>query len=127
MTKQHQIYKCKVCGNIVEVIHEGMGTLVCCNQPMELQIEKISEEGTEKHVPVVSFEDGKIIVNVGQISHPMEESHYIEWIEIIADNENKKVFLKPTDLPKAEFILKKQENFKVRSYCNIHGLWEGNF
>lgn len=114
MTKQKQIYKCNVCGNIVEVLHSGQGQLVCCGQPMELQIEKEVDEGKEKHIPVI--EGGKI--KVGEVPHPMEESHYIEWIEV----DNCKIFLKPGDKPEAEFNVK--ENSSVRIYCNIHGLWK---
>ena len=118
MTKQKEIYKCNVCGNIVEVIHEGMGELVCCGQPMELQIEKEIDEGKEKHVPVIEKTANGVLVKVGEVPHPMEENHYIEWIEI----NNCKVFLKPGDNPSAEFNV--SEGVLARIYCNIHGLWK---
>lgn len=122
MTKQKQIYKCNICGNIVEVLHSGGGELVCCGQPMELLEERTEDEGFEKHVPVVEESEGKVLVKVGSVSHPMEESHYIEWIEIIADGRVYRIFLKPGDKPEVEFEIK-TEKIETRSYCNIHGLW----
>lgn len=124
MTKRHQIYKCNVCGNIVEVLHEGAGTLVCCGQDMELFIEKKEEEGNEKHLPVVEINGNKITVKVGSVEHPMEEAHYIEWIEVINGDESKKVFLKAGQIPQAEFTFENIGQLRVREYCNIHGLWE---
>ena len=123
MTEKQQIYKCNVCGNIVEVVHEGAGQLVCCNQPMELMTEKTQDQGLEKHVPVVEKTDRGIKVKVGSVPHPMEKEHYIEWIEIIADGKVYKKFLNPGEKPEAEFEIK-AENIKVREYCNIHGLWK---
>lgn len=123
MTKQKQIYKCNVCGNIVEVLHTGVGELVCCNQPMELMAEKDKDEGLEKHVPVIEKTDKGVLVKVGSVSHPMEEEHYIEWIEIIADGRSCKKFLKPGDNPEAEFEVK-ADNITAREYCNIHKLWK---
>ena len=124
MTKRHQVYKCNICGNIVEVLHEGGGTLVCCAQDMVLFEEKKEEEGNEKHLPVVKVEGNKVIVEVGSVPHPMEEVHYIEWIEVINGDESKKVFLKPNQEPKAEFLFENIGELRVREYCNLHGLWE---
>lgn len=124
MTKRHQIYKCNVCGNIVEVLHEGVGTLVCCGQEMQLHVEKKEEEGNEKHLPVVEVNGNKITVKVGSVEHPMEEAHYIEWIEVINGDESKKVFLKAGQTPQAEFTFENIGELRVREYCNIHGLWE---
>lgn len=123
MTQLNQIYKCNICGNIVEVLHTGKGQLVCCGQPMELLQEKTEEEGQEKHVPVIEKTETGIKVKVGSVPHPMEESHYIEWIEIIADGRVYRKFLKPDDEPKAEFEIK-AEKIEAREYCNIHGLWK---
>ena len=114
MAKQKQIYKCSICGIIIETLHPGDGELVCCGQPMELQREKEVDEGKEKHVPVI--EGNK--VKVGAVPHPMEENHYIEWIEV----NNCKVFLKPGDKPEAEFDIKGSASARI--YCNIHGLWK---
>lgn len=119
----NKIYKCNVCGNIVELVHTGGGTLVCCGQPMELLNEKIEDEGKEKHVPIIEKDGDNILVKVGSIPHPMENEHYIEWIELIADGVSYKTFLKPGDKPEAKFCLK-AENISSRIYCNIHGLWK---
>lgn len=131
MTQQNQIYKCEICGNIVDVLHTGAGELVCCGQPMTLLEERTEDQGQEKHVPVIEElpanvcqgKDG-IKVRIGEVEHPMDADHYIEWIEIIAaDNKRGKRFLKPGDEPRAEFYTRK-EVFGVRAYCNIHGLWK---
>lgn len=123
MTERLQIYKCNVCGNIVEVLNPGVGTLVCCNQPMELLKEKTEDVGKEKHVPLIEKTENSVRVKVGSIPHPMEEKHYIQWIEIIADEKSYKSFLKPGDKPEAEFKIV-AEKIEAREYCNIHGLWK---
>lgn len=125
MTKQNQIYKCNICGNIVEILHEAGGQLVCCEEPMELLVEKTEDEGFEKHVPVIEKTETGIKVKIGSIPHPMEESHYIEWIEIIADDRVCRKFLKPGDKPEGEFK-RKSDKTEVREYCNIHGLWKNS-
>ncbi|OGZ24331.1 MAG: desulfoferrodoxin [Candidatus Nealsonbacteria bacterium RIFCSPLOWO2_01_FULL_43_32] len=124
MTQLKQIYKCSVCGNIVEVIHASGGELVCCGKPMELLQEKTEDQGYEKHVPVIERTEQGILVKVGSIPHPMEEVHYIEWIEIIADGRSCRKFLKPGDKPEALFTVTAQEVI-AREYCNLHGLWKG--
>jgi len=123
MTQEKQIYKCNICGNIVEVLHPGAGQLVCCGQPMELLKEKTEDVGQEKHVPVIEKTKVGVKVKVGSVPHPMEEKHYIEWIEIIADGRSYRQFLKPGDSPEAEFEIS-AKNIKAREYCNIHGLWK---
>jgi len=125
MTELKQIYRCNICGNIVEVLHTGRGTLVCCGQPMELLKEKTEDVGLEKHVPVIEKTESGIKVKVGSIPHPMEEKHYIEWIEIIADDKVYRRFLKPGMEPEAEFDVK-AERIEAREYCNIHGLWKSS-
>ena len=121
MTKQKEVYKCEICGNIVEVLHEGNGTLVCCGKDMVLMYEKVEDEGNEKHLPVIEKkESGECLVKVGSIPHPMEEEHYIEWIEARDGEKACKVFLKAGDNPEAEFDF---EPKTARAYCNIHGLW----
>jgi superoxide reductase len=122
MTKRLQVYKCEVCGNIVEVLHEGVGELVCCNQPMKLLEAKTKDEGQEKHVPVVEKTDAGFKVKVGSVEHPMEEKHHIEWIEAIADGKAYRAFLKPGDTPEAEFCIE-SDTITAREHCNIHGLW----
>jgi len=116
MTEQRQIYKCNICGNIVEVLHAGVGQLVCCGRPMELLKEKTEDVGMEKHVPVVEKTEKGVKVKVGSIPHPMEEKHYIEWIEVIVDGATYRKFLKP----EADFEVKANK-IQVRDYCNIHG------
>ncbi len=128
MTKKYEIYKCEVCGNTVEMIHEGRGTLVCCGQPMILMKEKSTEEGNEKHKPVVEQGDNGIHIKVGSIPHPMEETHYIEWIEVIRkDGKNCRTELKPGNPPEANFGAHIADVSEVRAYCNIHGLWVTKF
>ena len=123
MTIQKQVYKCNVCGNIVEVLHAGRGELVCCGQPMELLQEKTADVGQEKHVPVVEATDRGIKVKVGDVPHPMEEKHYIEWVEVTNDDGSYRQFLKPGEKPEAEFEIRAQK-ISAREYCNIHGLWK---
>lgn len=121
MTELKEIYKCEVCGNIVEVLHTGEGELVCCGKPMVLQKENSEGEYAEKHAPVVEEQDGRFKVKIGKIEHPMEQEHYIEWIEASSDSgEYCKKFLKPSDKPEAVFDFKPS---KSRMYCNVHGLW----
>ncbi len=122
MAKQLDIFKCDVCGNVVELLHVGVGELVCCGQPMVRMDEKTADSTTEKHVPVIENKVGGILVKVGSVPHPMEEKHYIEWIEIIVDGKNCKKFLKPGEAPEA-FFAEDGENVSAREYCNIHGLW----
>ncbi len=123
MTEQNQIYRCNVCGNIVELLHPGAGQLVCCGQPMTLLEEKTEDEGQEKHMPIIERTETGIKVKVGSMPHPMEESHYIEWIEVIADGQIYRKFLKPFEEPEVEFFIQ-AENIEAREYCNIHGLWK---
>jgi len=122
MTEQRQIYKCNVCGNIVEVLHAGAGQLVCCGQPMQLLEENTVDAAQEKHVPVIEETENGVKVKVGEVPHPMEEDHYIEWIEIIADGRIYRKFLKPGDAPEVEFKITAEE-ITAREYCNLHGLW----
>ena len=123
MTGKLQIYKCEVCGNIVEVLHEGKGELVCCDQPMKLYKENTVDAALEKHVPVIEKTESGFKVKVGSVAHPMIEEHYIEWIEAIVDGIAYRQFLKPGDVPEAEFCIK-SDNIVAREYCNIHGLWK---
>jgi superoxide reductase len=122
MMRQLEVYKCNVCGNIVEVLHPGVGKLVCCGQPMELLEEKTEDVGREKHVPVIEETEKGIRVKVGSVPHPMEEKHYIEWIEVIANGKVYRKFLKPGEKPEAEFSV--SGKVVAREYCNIHGLWK---
>lgn len=118
-----EIYKCEKCGNIVEMVHEGDGQLVCCGEPMKRFEGKTEDQGKEKHVPVVEKSGSTITVKVGSVPHPMEEKHYIEWIEVIACPKVQRQFLKPGEKPKATFTVE-GDKFTVREYCNVHGLWK---
>ena len=124
MTEKSEIYKCMVCGNIIEVLHPAAGQLVCCDQPMEKLVEKTADTGKEKHVPVIEKTGSGIKVRVGSIPHPMEEKHYIEWIEIQADGKTCRQFLNPGDAPQAQFDIKAAK-ITAREHCTIHGLWKG--
>ena len=122
-TKLFEVYRCRVCGNIVEVVHANMGKLSCCNQPMQLQAEKTIDAAKEKHVPVMEVNGDKVIVKVGAEPHPMDEDHYIEWIELIAVNgQVYRQALRPGDAPETVFNTKSKIS-EVRAYCNLHGLW----
>lgn len=124
MTKVGQIYKCEVCGNIVEVTHAGKGELVCCGQPMVLMEEQTADFEVEKHVPYIERQENGYLVRIGKNQlHPMTEEHYIEWIELIADGVMLKKFLDPGDQPEAFFEIPEAADVAAREYCNIHGLW----
>ena len=124
MAQLHGIYKCEICGNIVEVLHEGGGDLVCCGENMKFYEEKTADSSTEKHVPVIEKTSKGYKVTVGSTLHPMKEEHYIEWIELIADGVSYRQFLNPGDDPVAEFCIEAGK-VSAREYCNVHGLWRG--
>ncbi len=123
MAEKLQVYKCNLCGNIVEVLHGGVGELVCCGEPMKLLKENTTDAAKEKHVPVIEKIDGGYKVKIGSVAHPMEEKHYIEWIELLADGKAYRQFLKPGDKPEAVFNVK-ASSVSAREYCNLHGLWK---
>jgi superoxide reductase len=123
MAEKMGIYKCELCGNIVEVLHAGGGELVCCGQPMKQFKENTVDASKEKHVPVIEKIEGGFKVKIGSIPHPMEDKHYIEWIEAIADGKAYRQFLKPGDAPEAVFKIE-AANITAREYCNLHGLWK---
>jgi superoxide reductase len=123
MAARFAVYKCAACGNIVEVLHGGEGTLVCCGEPMQLLTENTTDAAKEKHVPVVERIEGGFKVSVGSVLHPMVEKHYIEWIELIADGKVYRQYLKPGDEPVAVFPIAAKA-VTAREYCNLHGLWK---
>lgn len=123
MLSRHQIYKCEVCGNIIKGLHGGKGILVCCGKPMILFTENTVDASKEKHVPILEKTDHGYVVKVGSVAHPMEENHYIEWIEVISDGKSYIEFLNPGQEPKANFCIE-SNNLIVRAYCNLHGLWK---
>ncbi len=124
MAKQMEVYKCDACGNIVEVLHAGDGELVCCNKPMRLFKENTTDASKEKHVPLIEKTPAGIKVTVGSVAHPMEEKHYIEWIELIAGDQVYRKFLKPGVAPSVLFEGVKADVVSAREYCNIHGMWK---
>ena len=123
MVARYDVYKCEHCGNIVEVLHGGGAELVCCGEAMKLMVENTVDAAREKHVPVMEPVPGGVKVRVGGVPHPMEEKHYIEWIEIIADGKTHRQYLKPGDAPEATFLVD-AKNIVAREYCNLHGLWK---
>ncbi len=123
MAKRLDVFKCDVCGNIVEMLHVGGGELVCCNQPMTLLVEKTADKSTEKHVPVIEKIEGGYKVTVGTTLHPMTDEHFIEWIELIADNKVYREYLQPGQTPSAVFMIEATE-VSAREYCNLHGNWQ---
>ncbi len=122
MTTKLQVYKCNICGNMVEMLHPGKGELVCCGQPMTLLKENTVDASLEKHVPAIESTGQVIKVKVGAVAHPMEEKHYIEWIEVVRDGKVCRKFLNPGDNPEAQFG-GTTEGLEARAYCNLHGLW----
>ncbi len=126
MVKKMEVYKCDICGNIVEICHAGGGTLVCCGKPMSLKTESTADGSTEKHVPYIEKTENGYKVKVGQNAvHPMTPEHYIQWIELITENKIYRKFLNPGEAPEASFILEKDEKLvAAREYCNIHGNWK---
>ncbi len=123
MVDRLQVYKCELCGNIVEVVHAGPGDLVCCGESMVLLEENTVDAAVEKHVPVIEKTDHGFKVTVGSVPHPMEEAHYIEWIEVIADGKAYREFLNPGDAPEALFCVE-ADTITAREYCNLHGHWK---
>lgn len=124
MSKKNEIYHCEICGAMTEVINGGGGTLVCCNKPMKLLKENSVDAATEKHIPVIENIDGKVNVKVGSVAHPMEEKHFIQWIEVITtDGIVSRKDLKPGESPEVSFKIDGEVE-SVREYCNLHGLWK---
>jgi superoxide reductase len=133
-TKLRDIYRCEICGNVVEIINEGAVSLVCCNQPMNKLESKTQDQGLEKHVPVVEetetcpcgcgSENCGIKVKVGSVEHPMEEKHYITLIEVLTKDKVCRAELKPGMKPEACFCVKREDIVEVREFCNVHMLWK---
>lgn len=122
MTERMEVYRCEICGNVVEVLHDGIGELVCCGQPMTLMEAKTEDQGREKHVPVVESGPSGMTVKVGSVPHPMEEAHHIEWIEVLTAEGVVRATLSPGVAPEAVLEVR-GDVVEVRAYCNVHGLW----
>lgn len=123
MAEKQGVYKCNICGNVVEVLHAGGGDLSCCGSPMDQLKENSVDAATEKHVPVVEKVDGGFKVTVGSVAHPMVDDHFIEWIELAAAGQSFRQFLNPGDAPEAVFTVS-ADSATARAYCNLHGLWK---
>jgi superoxide reductase len=125
MSQLKQVYRCNVCGHIIEIVNPGAGQLVCCGQPMELLVEKTQDEGSEKHVPIIEKTTNGYKIKVGSVPHPMEAAHYIQWIELILDGVILRKHLNPGEMPEAEFCVSVDtKSVSAREYCNVHGLWK---
>lgn len=122
MAKRHQIYKCGICGNCIDIVNGGDGELVCCGEPMKLLTEKTADQGKEKHVPVMEMIKEGLSVSVGKDPHPMEETHFIEWIEIVDQDISCRHYLKPGTSPQTVFKTTHPQVL-AREYCSVHGLW----
>lgn len=123
MTHLREIYRCSICNNVVEVLHEGAPDLTCCGQLMDKLEAKTEDQGQEKHVPVVEETDSGIIVKVGSVEHPMEENHYIKFIEVLTKDKVVKAELNAGDKPEAVFCVKKTDVVEIREFCTTHMLW----
>jgi superoxide reductase len=124
MLERGQIFMCNTCGNMFELIHVGGGSSTCCGTEMELLSDDPKDVGAEKHIPIIEKTDSGVNVKVGRVPHPMEDTHYIAWIEIITgNNRTQRAFLKPGMKPEADFIVDDISNIKAKEYCIIHGLW----
>ena len=124
MATQLEVYKCDLCSNLIEVMYGGQGELVCCGQPMKLMKEGTTDAAKEKHVPVIEKTGNGYKVKVGAVPHPMEDKHWIQWIELVADGVSYTRFLNPGDAPEAEFCIADAKNVVAREYCNLHGHWK---
>ena len=124
MTKLREFYHCETCGNIVEVVHEGAPSLVCCGKPMVKLEAKTEDQGQEKHVPIIEGTGSGFTVRVGSVEHPMEDEHYIEFIEVLLKDKILRKELNPGQAPEAEFCESKSDIIEVRELCSVHGLWK---
>ncbi len=124
MTNEKKFFRCNVCGNIVGMIHDGGGKLVCCGQEMEMLVANTTDAAQEKHVPVAIKDGTKLTVEIGSVPHPMVEEHHIMWIAVMQGDKVQRATLKAGDAPKAEFCIKEDGAFTVYEYCNLHGLWK---
>jgi len=122
MPKRLEVYKCSICGIIAEVVHSGAGSMICCGKNMDRVTENTTDAATEKHVPVIELSDGTVAVKVGDVAHPMEDAHYIEWIEILVEDKVYRQYLKAGEPAQVIFNVS-AATVTARAYCNLHGLW----
>ncbi|HZK83686.1 MAG TPA: desulfoferrodoxin [Desulfosporosinus sp.] len=126
MTNLRELYVCSICGNVIEVVNTGASSLVCCNKPMNKLEAGTKDASLEKHVPVVEAVDGGVMIKVGSVAHPMEEKHYIVFVEVLTKGQVLRAELAPNQAPEALFPVKLEDILEVREYCNVHGLWKAN-
>jgi superoxide reductase len=119
-----RFFKCEICGNVVQLVTVGGGPLACCGKPMTELQPNTTDAAVEKHVPAVTVDGNKIIVQVGDTPHPMEEKHFIQWIYVEGGGCGQIAYLQPGDEPKAEFTIPCGKPSAVYAYCNLHGLWK---
>ena len=122
--EKQQVYKCRVCGIVAEILDGGAGEMSCCNEPMALLKANTVDAAKEKHVPVIEEVDGGVKVKVGSVAHPMEAKHFIQWIELISGGKSYRQFLEPGQEPEATFRVKFEDVDAAREICNLHGLWK---
>ena len=118
-----KIYKCDVCKNMVDLLHDGGRQLTCCDTLMRELVANTQEASEEKHIPVIERSEKELLVRVGEVEHPMDENHYIEWIAIVSGKTVIRRFLSPGDKPEARFA-PNSKDIEVFAYCNLHGLWK---
>ena len=117
-------YICKHCGNLIELVHDAGVPVVCCGEKMHKLTANTTDAATEKHVPLVKVDGGTVSVNVGSVSHPMEEKHWIVWVALETRNGIHRKNLKPGSAPEVTFALGGDQPVAVYAYCNLHGLWK---
>ncbi len=119
-----KFYLCTHCGNLVEVVKEGGAPLMCCGQKMTALTPNTVEASAEKHLPMVTAEDGAVNVNVGSVNHPMIAEHHIMWVYLETDKGGYRKNLTAGEDPNVTFCLQDEKAIAVYAYCNLHGLWK---
>lgn len=122
--KNPKFYICPHCGNLVEMVNDAGVNPVCCGQKMTELVPNTVEASGEKHIPVVSVENGVVTVNVGSVDHPMVDEHFIQWVHLETEQGSQRKYLKPGEAPHAVFHLGDDKAIAVYEYCNLHGLWK---
>ena len=121
---KNKFYICHDCGMVIEAIHDSGIAPSCCGMKMDVLVPNTVDASGEKHIPAVSVKDGAVHVNVGSIDHPMQDAHYIEWVQLVTENGVQRKHLKPGEAPKVSFLLGDEKPVAVYAYCNLHGLWK---
>ena len=122
--KNTKFYVCPICGNIVEMVHDSDVNPMCCGKKMTELVPNTVEASGEKHIPVVTVKDNTVTVNVGSVNHPMQDAHYIEWVQLVTERGSQRKHLSPSEAPNVVFLLSGDKPLAVYAYCNLHGLWK---